>query len=273
VELAQELNDQGLALRTQRVARERPWTKDLVLRMLGNRVYLGVVHSGGAHYPGEHLALIEAATFAQVQARRALRKRKAGGTPRNPAYLVRGLLKCGSCGSLMTTASTRVKGREYRSYRCLTRNRQGVRSCGTRQLPAEALEGYVVDQLKEALRQGRLSAAGIKEGLEGLEAEKARLEAERKRLQEEASGAGNLEELLELDRALGDLEIRLEEGRWLAGALGDFEGLWELLTPRNRQRLLAGLVEEIVVDEGAGELRITLAKLERRDDGGAGREA
>ena len=97
VTLAQGLNDLGIPLKTQRVARLRPWTKDLVLRILRNRIYLGVVHSRGELYAGEHSALMDPITFERVQARLVPRARTQRGVTRNPSYLVRGTLKCGAC--------------------------------------------------------------------------------------------------------------------------------------------------------------------------------
>jgi hypothetical protein len=46
--------------------------------------------------------------------------------------------------------------------------------------------------------------------------------------------------------------------------LADFEALWEVLTPRNRQRLVRALVEEVVVNERAGEVTVRLAGLSQR---------
>ena len=69
--------------------------------------------------------------------------------------------------------------------------------------------------------------------------------------------------LLELDRALAQGKPRIEEGSWLVQTLSDFQSLWDAFTPRNRQRLVRALVEEVVVDERAGEVRVRLTDLER----------
>ena len=137
--LAQDLNDRGIPLKSMRVSRARPWTKDLVLRILRSRIYLGMVHSRGEHYPGEHSAMLDPILFEQVQDRLAPKSRVKRGLSRNHSYLVRGTLKCGACGAVMTTCSTHRNGMEYRYYRCGTRSKQGSRACITRQLPAEAI--------------------------------------------------------------------------------------------------------------------------------------
>jgi hypothetical protein len=173
----------------------------------------------------------------------------------------------------MTTCSTHRNGKEYRYYRCVTRGKQGSRACTTRQLPAEAIEGFVVGQLKEAIQQGRISTATASARLHRLEATQQRLRAERAPLQEGAPASGSevMQTLLELDRALAQGEPRIQEASWLVETLSEFESLWEVFTPRNRQRLVRILVEEVVVDEREGEVRVRLTDLEERVERDAGR--
>ena len=186
---------------------------------------------------------------------------------------MRGTLKCGACGSVMTTAATRANCREYRNYRCVTRGKQGSRSCTTRQLPAEAIEGFVVEQLKEAIRQGRISAAVASERRNEWEAKLTRLQTERSRLLEECPADPEaMNHLLEIDRALARVELRLQEPSWLVRTLSEFEPLWEVFTPRNRQRLVKALVEDVIVDESEGKVRVRLADLGQRMNKHAGIE-
>lgn len=93
-------------------------------------------------------------------------------------------------------------------------NRQ---ACPTRQLPAEAIEGFVVEKLQEAFR------------------DPTRREA--------------------LDRYL------VQGLGWLPQAFPGFTELWEVLNLRNRHRLIRLLVEDVVVEEGEGVLRIRLRDL------------
>lgn len=260
VRLSQWLNDQGIPLKHQQVPRERPWNKDLVLRILKNPLYRGMVHSQGRHYPGEQTALVEADMFDQVQAMLAPKVRVRHWGTRNPYYLVRGTLKCGQCGSVMTTASTHTKGRTYRYYRCVRRGKQGSATCATRQLPAEAIESFVVDQLREAIRQGRISIHQVNQRLRSLEQVKERLLLERGHGQASTSLEVS-EEALRLDRELIKLDLQIREAEWLERTLEDFEGLWEVLTPVNRQRLVRTLVEEVIVDEARGEVVVRLVDL------------
>jgi len=47
----------------------------------------------------------------------------------------------------------------------------------------------------------------------------------------------------------------------VAGILGNFDVLWDLLSPGNQQRLVQNLVKEVVVAERDGLLRVTLRDL------------
>jgi site-specific DNA recombinase len=157
-------------LKGQRRARPRPWAKNLVLRLLRDRLYLGLIHNRGEFFPGEHAAIVDQELFDQVQARLNPKVRTSRPVCRNPTYLVRGTLRCGACGSVMTTASSTLKGKVYRYYRCVARGKQGSTVCTTRQLPAEAIELFVVEQLREALRQGLFSPEKVQYRLGEVEA-------------------------------------------------------------------------------------------------------
>lgn len=52
---------------------------------------------------------------------------------------------------------------------------------------------------------------------------------------------------------------------WLPSAFPGFGEIWEALNLRNRQRLIRLLVDEVVVEEALGTLRIRLRNLERLD--------
>lgn len=149
--ISQRLNDECVPLKTAQKLRDRPWTKDLVLRILRNRLYLGELHCRGEFVVAEHTALIEPEVFERVQNLLEPKVRRSKAVSRNPSYLVRGTLRCGACGVAMTSASTHREGRTHRYYRCTTRDKLGKRACGTKQLPAEAIEQFVVEHLRATL--------------------------------------------------------------------------------------------------------------------------
>ena len=148
--IGQRLNEAGVPLKTARTVRENPWTKDLVLRILRNRLYLGEISCQGEFVVAEHTGLIDPATFDRVQTLLEPKTRRDRSECRNPIYLVRGTLRCGLCGSSMTSASTFRDGRLHRYYRCTTRDKKGKKVCPTKQLPAEAIEAFVVERVQAA---------------------------------------------------------------------------------------------------------------------------
>ncbi|MBI3131512.1 MAG: recombinase family protein [Acidobacteria bacterium] len=151
VSIAERLNDAGVPLKSSSKPRPRPWTKDLVLRILRNRLYVGELHCRGEFVVAEHPALVESEVFEAVQRKLEPKRRRGEVISLNPSYLVRGTLVCGACGGRMTSASTHRGERIHRYYRCSTRDKRGKKACPTTQLPAEALERFVVEHLRAVL--------------------------------------------------------------------------------------------------------------------------
>ena len=73
---------------------------------------------------------------------------------RNPNYILRGLLRCACCGSAFTPASSRRGRTVYRYYRCLKRDKEGSQACPSSPLPADAIETYVIERLREVAKEG-----------------------------------------------------------------------------------------------------------------------
>lgn len=132
--IGQRLNEAAVPLKTAMRPRLDPWTKDLVLRILRNRLYLGEISCQGEFVVAIHQGLIDQEVFDRVQAMLVPKNRRGRHECRNPIYLIRGTIRCGLCGSAMTSASTFRTGRLHRYYRCSTRDKQGKKSCPTKQL-------------------------------------------------------------------------------------------------------------------------------------------
>lgn len=245
-----------------------PWAQARILGMLKSRVYLGEVHSHGTYYPGEHSALIDREVFEAVQSMLATQNRRdrAPYTQMSRAskeYLLRGILRCGHCGRLMTTASVRRGMEAHRYYRCLTRNTRGKDACPTRQIPAGGLESFVVDQVRSALKEGTLTQAQAEARLGVAEQQlnsRCDLLAQLRAEKEDGQRPASL--LTELEREIEDLETEAAEWRWLGRLLEKFEDLWEGLNQENQHRLLGLVVKEIKVEELTDRLQISFVDLE-----------
>lgn len=132
----------------------RTWTNADVLRLIRTPIYAGYIRSHGELYDGEHEAIVDRETFARAQALLDGNSRKVNDPSRNPNYILRGLLRCACCGSAFTPASSRRGRTVYRYYRCLKRDKQGSQACPSSPLPADAIETYVIDRLREVAKEG-----------------------------------------------------------------------------------------------------------------------
>ena len=268
----------------------REWQKNAVLHILKSPIPAGLMSSAGQVYEGEHEAIIERSLYERVQ---ALLAEKGGDrvirNGRNPEYILTGLVRCARCNQAFTPASNRRNGKVYRYYRCSTRDKKGNDACASKPLPAIAIEGFVVQRVREALADGRFASAVAKAAKERMEKERKPLEGERaelpgriaavstegKRLIETASNVtGPARRLLdaklqEVGEQLGRLEARYVEvqrrlalladteleGQWVKRCLADFDKVWDTLSPENRMRMVHAVVARVEVDEPNGDIR------------------
>ncbi|MEO8182403.1 MAG: recombinase family protein, partial [Deltaproteobacteria bacterium] len=273
----------------------RTWTKGDVLRILKNPIYAGYMASGGELHKAEHAPLIEMDTFTRAQAQLEGATKTTATHGRNPEYILRSVLRCACCGSGFTPASTRKARTEHRYYRCMKRDKEGKEACPSSPLPADAIESYVVERLREATADGTLATevaesvkARVAERRKGLVTERQKLpveiaslsaEARRtvdtmagmtgtarqlvdERLQQIGDQLGRCEgQLAAAERALANLDALEVEVDWVARCLTDFDGIWDVLTPENRGRLLRAVVQRVEVNEPANEVSVFLADL------------
>ena len=297
LEVAHILNDRGRATKRHRasngrIRKARPWTKDAVLRVVKNAIYAGLMPYGDEVHPGEHEHIVSEDAWRQAQVQLRRQTRRAATRPRDPDYLLRGLLRCACCGAAFTPATTRKGERAYRYYRCITRDKQGRSACPAGPLPAAAIEDFVLARLHEATEGGALAAdvrarcaqrtahdrAELQKEKVGLPRVIATLSSEGQQLVSKATALSGpaarlLDDRLEevghelarlqdrlalVERRLAELDDLEAEAAWVADALDDFAALWKVMTPPNRYRLVHALVHEVVVDEPTGEITATL---------------
>lgn len=297
LDAARILNERGRATKRHRanngnLRKARPWSKDAVLRVLKNAIYAGLMPYGDEVHPGEHEAIVSEDIWRQVQLRLRQRTRRSAVRPRNPDYLLRGLLRCACCGSAFTPATARKGKRTYRYYRCITRDKHGRAACPAKPLPAPAIEEFVIKRIHEATDGGDLAAeirarvadrlgherAELKKEQTGLPRTIAKLSAEGQQLVTKAASLSGTaarllddrleevgQELARLQDRLAVVEHRLagldeleSEAAWVTNALDDFAALWEAMTLANRYRLVHALVREVLMDEPSGEVTATL---------------
>ncbi len=136
----------------------KPIDKGALYKILNNRVYLGEAVHKGTSYPGEHQAIIDAATWDIVRAVLAAnRVARANGTRAQTPALLRGLIFAPG-GHAMTPSHTRKAGRLYRYYVASDAIRQGYADCPARSVPAAEAEEAVVAQVRHLLRTPEIIA-------------------------------------------------------------------------------------------------------------------
>jgi len=110
--VARELNVQGQTNRNGKT-----WKKNQIDYMLRNPIYIGKIQWNNSIYNGIHQAIISEAMFNEVQ--EIFNNRKYHRESKIIQGLLRGLLYCGNCNSLMNPNYTRKKNhKEYYYYRC-----------------------------------------------------------------------------------------------------------------------------------------------------------
>src|SRR5205823_13216949 len=130
------------------------FTKTNLHRLLTNVSYAGRVRYNTEVHAGEHLAIVDAESFARVQA--LLRRNGPGsGRARTPGNaLLQGLLRCVACGGCaMTPAHTKRGNRRYRYYTCTNAQKRGWQACPSRSIPAAEMDKVVLVQIRGACPQ------------------------------------------------------------------------------------------------------------------------
>lgn len=265
------------------------WCKVTVLRILQNPLYTGKMPYRDELFDGEHEALVEQTLFDQVQALLEVNGRGKEIRHDNDAYLLKGVLRCGCCGSAMTSASTRRNQKTYRYYRCVSQDKYRHRACPSKPLPAEQIEQYVISQLQHVVAQehvlpGVIEKAQIKivEKRVQLLKLKAQLPPTLARLSNTLRGltkhgqsanvaqishdvAGKLaaaeQQMAQVERELAALEGVERNLGWSKQMMENFETCWQAMTPLNRLRLIKALVQEVVVNEQASQVMVKLFHL------------
>jgi len=134
----------------------KPYTKTSLHHLLTNVLYAGEIRYKKEIHPGEHSAIVDKEVWEQVQEMLRQKDPARGSPVRNPSQaLLKGLLRCRSCGCAMTpTESCRNGSKRYRYYVCLNALKRGV--CPARSIPAGAIEPFVIAQLRGLAKDSKL---------------------------------------------------------------------------------------------------------------------
>jgi site-specific DNA recombinase len=300
-DVAQSLNSEKRKIK-QRGKHARAWTPDMVSRVLQNPTVTGVIPHNDQTYEGKHKAIVKRATFEHARAALAANTVEGKRKGRNPKYVLQGIIRCTCtarngrvCDSAMAPGSSGNTKGQYRYYRCVGREK-GRDGCPAEALPAQAIEAFVVDRLREIAAAGSVAGQTAAHARELVQKHRPAIAAEVTRLTaavaktSEASArlaermasakpsardamviradrlyldlAKHETDLAEARKRLAAIDAADAEAKWLAEQLGSFDSVWEVLTPEFRGRLLRGLVRTVQVDEPNHKIAIVFAPLD-----------
>jgi DNA invertase Pin-like site-specific DNA recombinase len=215
--LAQALNAEGKTTKAWttkegKVRAGTPWHKGHIYKLLHNRLYLGLVEHKGNCYPGEHTPIVSHDAWDRAHALLSENYRvRANRTRAKVPGLLKGLIRCGHCGTAMGITYTKKKGSttHYRYYLCTRAAKSGYAECPVKTVAAGEIETAAVALIRKSLATPEVAA----------------------RTYREARG----------------LAPDLVDEQAIATHLRQFTALWDELFPAEQARLLQLLVGQIVI--------------------------
>jgi site-specific DNA recombinase len=125
----------------------RRFTRNHLRQLLSNVTYIGQIRYRNEVHPGEHPALIDPTTFAQVQAL-LRRNRQQGSLQLGQAALLQGILYCRQCGAAMIARAAPEGAPQARCYVCADNRLPGQPQCSAPPIPARPIERLVLQHLQ-----------------------------------------------------------------------------------------------------------------------------
>jgi site-specific DNA recombinase len=270
----------------------KPWSKTALDHILRNPIYCGLIRFNEQRFKGDHEALIEEGLFAKVQLMR--RDRSHGATKLSRRFLLKGLIRCFECGSVMTPHYTQKRHKDgsiYRIpyYRCTKRLHFDNSVCHVKHINADLVERTVVQKLSDLSQNEAFLKVSVEElngdlkrKIEPLEREAGQI---KKRLEEiegeigryvKALGQGKLSvERLEaeiggletdkhiLQQQLDDLQRKINESaardfnaEILQQTLRDFRSAFAALDPPEQTEALQCVLKSVTVHPEKLELEV-----------------
>jgi site-specific DNA recombinase len=192
------------------------FTKQKVIGILRNPIYLGQIHWGDSVKEGCHNPIITQQQFDRVQLQigKMLVRRMNLKKPKGRVYPLSGLLRC-QCGAHMVGASAHGRTDKNYYYVCTRQQHEGGKySCQSSRIPALALENAIIGRISEIGRMVEARDRIVQEALSCLGGESVRLHEEedlaRRRLAHVHADIGRLVEVLKSLGARGLASVHSE---------------------------------------------------------------
>jgi site-specific DNA recombinase len=285
--VVRHLNEKGLRRPTTQSRRGKKrggnhFATQTVVRMLANRHYIAErILDDGQVVACNWKPIVERDLFDKVQARLSQNRveKPNGRENAEHVFLLLGLLRCASCGAMMTHASANGRGgRTYFYYACTRKARTAGTGCVTKQVPAADVEAFVLEQLRDytideaaianAVREANGGRDDVVKGIDAeIERRKSALATAKSAVDrllamiEEGEGSAALMERMkqrEEEVAVEGMAIREAQARRasaiahvieleaVAAAYRDFAKLFEAALVRNAHLELRDLLRSII---------------------------
>ena len=215
------LNELGIRLPTYRTRSDKQrggnlFTKQKVIGILRNAIYLGKIHWGESVKENCHDPIITVQQFDRVQLQigKMLVRRMNLKKPKGRVYLLSGLLRC-QCGAHMVGASAHGRTDVNYYYVCTRQQHEGGKySCQSSRIPAVALENALLGRIRDLGRMVEARDRIVQEALSCLGGEAVRLREEeeltRRRVAQVRADIGRLVEVLKTLGARGLASVQAE---------------------------------------------------------------
>ena len=118
--------------------------------ILTNPIYIGYAKHKGKIYKAQHPVIIEKEVFDKAQKILGENKKTFTSLSQNKYnLLLRGLVKCGYCGSVMSSHYSIKNGQKYFYYKCTRVMHRDKKACPSKPLSARKFENAIVEKIKE----------------------------------------------------------------------------------------------------------------------------
>ncbi len=148
----------------------KPISNNAVYKAFRNPLYAGIIVDPytGEHFQGKHKAMITEEEHKEIL-KLTSRKGMPQGTPRNKEFPLRGFIKCGNCGCMITAEERRKHQKNgnthiYRYYRCTHKSK--TKCCHQPAIREEALWEQlekIIDQYEITPKLYELGMKALKE--------------------------------------------------------------------------------------------------------------
>ena len=256
----------------------KEYTKNAIFKLLRNQLYLGKVTYKDEIYEGEHEAIVPQDLWNKVQAQLQHNGRTGGAEVRNKyGAILKGIIRCVPCNSVMNHSYSRSGNRRYRYYVCGSAQQKGWHTCPSKSVPAPDMEQFVLDQIRCIGHDPAIIAETLKQAQEYHKTRRGELEREQRMTKRELHDSEQALSTTTDTGRLSDLHdfIRLAERRLtemyeeikvldndsideatVRTALADFDTLWSALIPRQQHRLMQLLIDRVEYDGRDGTVRV-----------------